>query len=201
MTCRLLFWIIAGLTGASAVMVVVTQNIVRAAAWLLFTLVGTSASTSCSAPTSSARRSSSSTSAARWCWSSSASCSRPRGRSSRMRTGAGEWAGATRRRLAVSRRCSPRPRLSVANEPPGRTTQTSRTAQHRRRSWATDATPPTSHGIPAKAMPGEPTRRDAGNARTDPTSNARRGAAGLRCASRSLTCCRSKSSPFTCWSC
>src|SRR3954464_6263845 len=35
-----LFWIIAGLTGASAVMVVVTQNIVRAAVWLLFTLVG-----------------------------------------------------------------------------------------------------------------------------------------------------------------
>src|SRR5947199_8454754 len=37
------FWIVAGLTGASAVMVVVTQNIVRAAAWLLFTLAGTSA--------------------------------------------------------------------------------------------------------------------------------------------------------------
>src|SRR5262249_31894374 len=37
-----LFWIVAGLTGASAVMVVVTQNIVRAAVWLLFTLVGTS---------------------------------------------------------------------------------------------------------------------------------------------------------------
>src|SRR3954454_14150895 len=36
-----LFWIIAGLTGASALMVVVTQNIVRAAVWLLFTLVGT----------------------------------------------------------------------------------------------------------------------------------------------------------------
>src|SRR5437763_15438444 len=36
-----LFWIIAGLTGASAVMVVVTTNIVRAAVWLLFTLVGT----------------------------------------------------------------------------------------------------------------------------------------------------------------
>src|SRR4051812_13142518 len=36
-----LFWIIAALTGASAVMVVVTQNIVRAAVWLLFTLVGT----------------------------------------------------------------------------------------------------------------------------------------------------------------
>jgi NADH-quinone oxidoreductase subunit J len=35
-----LFWIIAGLTGASAVMVVMTQNIVRAAVWLLFTLVG-----------------------------------------------------------------------------------------------------------------------------------------------------------------
>lgn len=35
-----LFWIIAGLTGISAVMVVVTQNIVRAAVWLLFTLVG-----------------------------------------------------------------------------------------------------------------------------------------------------------------
>lgn len=36
-----LFWIIAALTGLSAVMVVVTQNIVRAAAWLLFTLAGT----------------------------------------------------------------------------------------------------------------------------------------------------------------
>jgi NADH-quinone oxidoreductase subunit J len=35
-----LFWIIAGVTGTSAVMVVVTQNIVRAAVWLLFTLVG-----------------------------------------------------------------------------------------------------------------------------------------------------------------
>jgi NADH-quinone oxidoreductase subunit J len=38
-----LFWIVAGLTGVSAIMVVVTQNIVRAAAWLLFTLAGTSA--------------------------------------------------------------------------------------------------------------------------------------------------------------
>lgn len=38
-----LFWIVAGITGASAVMVLVTQNIVRAAAWLLFTLAGTSA--------------------------------------------------------------------------------------------------------------------------------------------------------------
>src|SRR5262249_7025907 len=38
-----LFYIVAGLTGLSAVMVVVTQNIVRAAAWLLFTLAGTSA--------------------------------------------------------------------------------------------------------------------------------------------------------------
>src|SRR3954452_4061283 len=37
------FWIVAGLTGASAVMVVLTQNIVRAAAWLLFTLAGASA--------------------------------------------------------------------------------------------------------------------------------------------------------------
>src|SRR5215468_4547091 len=35
-----LFWIIAGMTGLCAVMVVVTQNIVRAAAWLLFTLGG-----------------------------------------------------------------------------------------------------------------------------------------------------------------
>lgn len=38
-----LFWLIAGVTGASALMVLVTQNIVRAAAWLLFTLAGTSA--------------------------------------------------------------------------------------------------------------------------------------------------------------
>src|SRR5215468_9061186 len=37
-----LFWIIAGMTGLCAVMVVVTQNIVRAAAWLLFALGGTS---------------------------------------------------------------------------------------------------------------------------------------------------------------
>jgi NADH-quinone oxidoreductase subunit J len=35
------FWAIAGLTGLCAVMVVVTQNIVRSAAWLLFTLGGT----------------------------------------------------------------------------------------------------------------------------------------------------------------
>jgi NADH-quinone oxidoreductase subunit J len=38
----LFFWIIAAVVGASAVMVVVTQNIVRAAVWLLFTLAGTS---------------------------------------------------------------------------------------------------------------------------------------------------------------
>src|SRR5881275_2936723 len=38
-----LFWLVAGLTGGSALMVVLTQNIVRAAAWLLFTLAGTSA--------------------------------------------------------------------------------------------------------------------------------------------------------------
>src|SRR3954447_7158666 len=37
-----LFWLVAGVTGASALMVVLTQNIVRAAAWLLFTLAGTS---------------------------------------------------------------------------------------------------------------------------------------------------------------
>ncbi len=36
-----LFWVIAAITGLSAIMVVVTQNIVRAAAWLLFTLAGT----------------------------------------------------------------------------------------------------------------------------------------------------------------
>jgi len=36
-----LFWLVAGLTGGSALMVVLTQNIVRAAAWLLFTLAGT----------------------------------------------------------------------------------------------------------------------------------------------------------------
>jgi NADH-quinone oxidoreductase subunit J len=36
-----LFWAIAGLTALSAVMVVVTQNIVRSAAWLLFALGGT----------------------------------------------------------------------------------------------------------------------------------------------------------------
>jgi NADH-quinone oxidoreductase subunit J len=37
----LLFWTVAALTGLSAIMVVVTQNIVRAAAWLLFALAGT----------------------------------------------------------------------------------------------------------------------------------------------------------------
>src|SRR5262245_39957431 len=36
-----LFYVLAALTGVSAVAVVVTQNIVRAAAWLLFTLAGT----------------------------------------------------------------------------------------------------------------------------------------------------------------
>src|SRR5262249_61767283 len=35
-----LFYVLAALTGVSAVAVVVTQNIVRAAAWLLFTLAG-----------------------------------------------------------------------------------------------------------------------------------------------------------------
>lgn len=38
----LFFWIIAAVVGVSAIMVVVTQNIVRAAVWLLFTLAGTS---------------------------------------------------------------------------------------------------------------------------------------------------------------
>jgi len=37
----LLFWTVAILTGLSAIAVVVTQNIVRSAAWLLFTLGGT----------------------------------------------------------------------------------------------------------------------------------------------------------------
>ena len=36
-----LFWMVAALAGVSAVMVVVAQNIVRAAVWLLFTLAGT----------------------------------------------------------------------------------------------------------------------------------------------------------------
>src|SRR6202162_290705 len=38
----LLFWIIALVTGLCAVAVVVSQNIVRSATWLLFTLAGTS---------------------------------------------------------------------------------------------------------------------------------------------------------------
>ena len=38
----LLFYSIAGLTGLSAIAMVVTQNIVRAAVWLLFTLAGVS---------------------------------------------------------------------------------------------------------------------------------------------------------------
>jgi NADH:ubiquinone oxidoreductase subunit 6 (subunit J) len=40
-THAVLFWIIAVVTGASAITVVVTQNIVRAATWLLFALAGT----------------------------------------------------------------------------------------------------------------------------------------------------------------
>src|SRR5947209_11650399 len=38
-----LFWLLAGLTGLCALATVVTQNIVRSATWLLFTLAGTSA--------------------------------------------------------------------------------------------------------------------------------------------------------------
>src|SRR5580765_3899148 len=38
-----LFWSIATMTGLCALAVVVSQNIVRAATWLLFTLAGTSA--------------------------------------------------------------------------------------------------------------------------------------------------------------
>ena len=38
-----LFYLIAGVTGLCAIATVVTQNIVRAATWLLFTLAGTSA--------------------------------------------------------------------------------------------------------------------------------------------------------------
>lgn len=38
----LLFWVLACVTGGCAVAVVVTQNIVRSATWLLFTLAGTS---------------------------------------------------------------------------------------------------------------------------------------------------------------
>ena len=38
----LMFWLIAGLTGLCAIAAVVTQNIVRSATWLLFTLAGTS---------------------------------------------------------------------------------------------------------------------------------------------------------------
>jgi NADH-quinone oxidoreductase subunit J len=37
----LLFWLLAGLTGISAILTLVTQNIVRSATWLLFTLGGT----------------------------------------------------------------------------------------------------------------------------------------------------------------
>src|SRR5438132_11701293 len=39
---RLLFWIIALVTGLCAVATVASQNIVRSATWLLFTLAGTS---------------------------------------------------------------------------------------------------------------------------------------------------------------
>src|SRR5256885_10922909 len=38
---ELLFYLLAGVTGFCAIAVVVTQNIVRAAAWLLFALAGT----------------------------------------------------------------------------------------------------------------------------------------------------------------
>src|SRR5438874_2936630 len=38
-----LFWILAALTGGCAIAVVVSQNIVRSATWLLFTLGGVSA--------------------------------------------------------------------------------------------------------------------------------------------------------------
>jgi NADH:ubiquinone oxidoreductase subunit 6 (subunit J) len=38
---HLLFWILAAFTGLSAVAVLVSQNIVRSAVWLLFTLAGT----------------------------------------------------------------------------------------------------------------------------------------------------------------
>src|SRR5258706_359174 len=38
---QFLFAVIAAISGLSAIMVVVTQNIVRAAAWLLFALAGT----------------------------------------------------------------------------------------------------------------------------------------------------------------
>src|SRR5919109_4766746 len=38
----LMFWLIAALTGLCAIATVVTQNIVRSATWLLFTLAGTS---------------------------------------------------------------------------------------------------------------------------------------------------------------
>lgn len=39
----IVFWLIASLTGLCAIATVVTQNIVRSATWLLFTLAGTSA--------------------------------------------------------------------------------------------------------------------------------------------------------------
>src|SRR5438552_1274266 len=39
----LLFWLLAGMVGVCAIATVITQNIVRAATWLLFTLAGTSA--------------------------------------------------------------------------------------------------------------------------------------------------------------
>src|SRR5215831_8569123 len=39
----ILFYTVAGLTGLCAIAVVVTQNIVRSATWLLFTLCGTAA--------------------------------------------------------------------------------------------------------------------------------------------------------------
>jgi NADH:ubiquinone oxidoreductase subunit 6 (subunit J) len=39
----LLFWLVGGMTGVCAIATVVTQNIVRSATWLLFTLAGTSA--------------------------------------------------------------------------------------------------------------------------------------------------------------
>src|SRR3954453_13758789 len=38
---NVLFWLLAAVTGVSAIGVVVTQNVVRAATWLLFALAGT----------------------------------------------------------------------------------------------------------------------------------------------------------------
>ena len=141
------------------------------------------ASSSCSAPTSSARRSSSSTSAARSSWSSSASCSPPRGRSSTC--GSAPPSGPSPRPSAC---CSSRV-LAVSlvqhrhgASSRGRRRRCPNSEQHRpgvARRQGSDARGRTSPALPTAAS-----------------------IAASRCIEPACrTCCPLKSSPFICWSC